>query len=93
MQTTSLIVLMIAGWLSVAFSMLWGMLRVARRHAIDSVQAHATLTSQSAARPSAASLNKSVSLNKSKSAAPNWTSDTHAMLFGFAQQLRTHRTS
>ncbi|MET1079798.1 MAG: hypothetical protein ABWY06_17440 [Pseudomonas sp.] len=32
MTPAALILLMIAGWLCVAASMLWGMLRIARRH-------------------------------------------------------------
>jgi len=42
MSLTMTIVMLIAGWLAVASAMLWGVLRIARRHhhPVESVSAH-----------------------------------------------------
>ncbi len=43
--------LMILGWLAVAVAMLWGMLRIAKRHQADSTQAHPDLPRAPVSRP------------------------------------------
>lgn len=50
MNPESLILLMITGWLCVAASMLWGMLRVSRRHAGHSLDTPAPTAAQAAPR-------------------------------------------
>lgn len=43
--------LMIVGWLAVAVAMLWGMLRIAKRHHLRSPQAHVDVSESQAADP------------------------------------------
>ena len=55
MSLTMTIVMLISGWLAVAAAMLWGVLRITRRHHHPPVQsASVTKAEQPAARPATA---------------------------------------
>ena len=55
MSLTMTIVMLISGWLAVAAAMLWGVLRITRRHHHHPVQsAPVAKTDQPAARPATA---------------------------------------
>jgi hypothetical protein len=54
MSLTMTIVMLICGWLAVAAAMLWGVLRITRRHHHPVQSAPAVESDKAAARPAAA---------------------------------------
>ncbi|MGE8153433.1 hypothetical protein ACQKP5_19580 [Pseudomonas vancouverensis] len=54
MSLTMIIVMLVAGWLAVAAAMLWGVLRIARRHHHPAPPATETKTPKSTTRPASA---------------------------------------
>ncbi|SDV10560.1 hypothetical protein [Pseudomonas vancouverensis] len=54
MSLTMIIVMLVAGWLAVAAAMLWGVLRIARRHHHPVPPEAETKTPESTTRPASA---------------------------------------